>query len=357
MKSKINRSKPIAIDLFSGCGGMTEGLKQAGFMVAGAVEIDALAAETYKLNHKGIKVWQKDIRDIGPAEILKELNLRSGEVDLLTGCPPCQGFSSMRRLNGGRHVRDARNDLLFDFLRFVRGLCPKTVMMENVPGIQEYWRWPEFRMQIMALGYKSHWKVLNAADYGVPQRRRRLIFLATKKVLAPFQEASNVRVTVKNAISHLPKPGKSGDVLHDVLTQHDDRIRNLIKRIPKNGGSRSALGNDQLRCHKKFKGFRDVYGRMSWDDVSPTITGGCTNPSKGRFLHPVQNRAITLREAALLQSFPSSYKFSLTRGKNLAALLIGNSLPPEFARRNVQPLLDYIKRSSPVRASNHLLRT
>lgn len=145
MTASNGRNKLTAIDLFSGCGGMTEGLKQAGFSVRGAVEIDPLAAATYKLNHKRVKVWQKDIRKISPTRMLKDLKLRRGEVDLLTGCPPCQGFSSMRRLNGSQYVRDARNDLLFDFLRFVRGIRPKAVMFENVPGLQHYWRWPEFR--------------------------------------------------------------------------------------------------------------------------------------------------------------------------------------------------------------------
>lgn len=340
-------AKPTAVDLFSGCGGMTQGLKRAGFKILGAVELDELAAKTYKLNHRGVRVWQDDIRSITAAGMRKELRLRPGQLDLLTGCPPCQGFSSMRRLNRVRHVRDDRNDLLFDFLRFVKGLRPKTIMLENVPGLETYWRWRHFTRKLEGMGYKPRWKVLNAADYGVPQRRRRLIFLATTETTVTFQDPSKARNTVRKAISGLPRPGNSGDPLHDLQTRHDDRVKALIKRIPKNGGSRSALGKDQLKCHKKFRGFRDVYGRMAWEQVSPTITGGCTNPSKGRFLHPSQNRAITLREAALLQSFPRSYKFSLERGKNPTALLIGNALPPEFARQNVQPLLKYLKTQAP----------
>lgn len=327
---------------------MTEGLKQAGFKVLGAVEIEGLAAETYQLNHRGVQLWKADIRTVTTTKILKKLRLRPGQLDLLTGCPPCQGFSSMRRLNG-RNVRDDRNDLLFDFLRFVKGLRPKTIMLENVPGLENYWRWRQFTGKLEALGYKSRWKVLNAADYGVPQRRRRLIFLATTTTRVEFQPAATVQVTVKDAISGLPRPGATGDELHDLKSKHDPRILSIIRRIPKNGGSRAALGKDQLRCHKKFRGFRDVYGRMAWNRQSPTITGGCTNPSKGRFLHPTQNRAISLREAALLQSFPDDYKFSLARGKGPAALLIGNALPPEFARRNVQPLLKYLKTATSAR--------
>ena len=115
------------------------------------------------------------------------------------------------------------------------------------------------------------------------------------------------------------------------------RSRTLIRLIPKDGGSRLDLGRQrQLGCHRRCDGFKDVYGRMAWDDVSPTVTGGCVNPSKGRFLHPTKNRCVTLREAALLQSFPPTYRFSLRRGKFPAAQMIGNALPPEFIRRHAK---------------------
>lgn len=332
------------MDLFAGCGGMTEGLKRAGFKIVAAVEIEKLAAESYRLNHAGVRVWEEDIRRVSGKAMLRELRLRKGGIDLLTGCPPCQGFSSIRRLNGGKYVRDGRNDLLFEVLRFVRELRPKTVMLENVPGLQSYWRWPEFNKKLAAMGYKSHWKVLDASKFGVPQRRRRLLFMAAKGTLIPFKEPSDQLVTVRQTIGKLPTPGKTGDRLHDLKTVHAPHVLRLIRRIPKNGGSRTSLGRrSQLQCHREFEGFKDVYGRMRWDTVSPTITGGCTNPSKGRFLHPVQNRAISLREAALLQTFPRAYKFSLSRGKNPAALLIGNSLPPEFARRNLEPVLQHLR--------------
>jgi DNA (cytosine-5)-methyltransferase 1 len=130
--------------------------------------------------------------------------------------------------------------------------------------------------------------------------------------------------------------------LHNYLVApRAPHIEKLIKAIPKDGGSRTDLGEEwQLECHKKSDGFKDVYGRMAWDSLSPTITGGCVNPSKGRFLHPTENRAITLREAALLQTFPKNYRFPLSRGKFPAALLIGNALPPEFIRRHAEALLE-----------------
>src|SRR5690606_12010561 len=118
-----------------------------------------------------------------------------------------------------------------------------------------------------------------------------------------------LRRSVRDAIGDLPKPSVSDDPLHDPMEDRSERIAKMIALIPKDGGSRSALGKRrQLECHKRCNGFKDVYGRMAWDDVAPTITGGCVNPSKGRFLHPTQNRAITLREAALLQSFPPNYQ-------------------------------------------------
>jgi DNA (cytosine-5)-methyltransferase 1 len=152
----------------------------------------------------------------------------------------------------------------------------------------------------------------------------------------PFAKESRTIQTVRDAIGHLPRAGVSGDRLHDLPEKkRTPRVAQFIKDIPRNGGSRGDLPQSrQLPCHRRRKGFYDVYGRMPWNDVAPTITSGCFNPSKGRFLHPRENRAITMREAALLQSFPSSYLFSPAAGKEAIALMIGNALPPEFVRRH-----------------------
>jgi DNA (cytosine-5)-methyltransferase 1 len=128
-----------------------------------------------------------------------------------------------------------------------------------------------------------------------------------------------------------------------VSEKRSDKVKEIIRLIPKNGGSRLDLGaENQLKCHQKCDGFKDIYGRMAWDDVAPTITGGCFNPSKGRFLHPTKNRTVTLREAALLQTFPTTYFFSLRRGKSSAAQMIGNALPPEFIRRHATRIFQYV---------------
>jgi len=332
MKSK----KPIAIDLFSGCGGLTLGLKQAGFSVIGAIEIDPLATETYAKNHPEVKIWQHDIRKISGLEILHTLGLKKGNLDLLAGCPPCQGFSSMRTKNGRKHPRDSRNDLIFDYLRLVKELLPKTVMMENVPALAENNRMKIFKKELIALGYSLNGTplVLNTADYGVPQRRRRMILVCSRIGNIELPRGEKKKINVQEAIGGLLKPGKSGDPLHDMIEKRQPRIMEMIKHIPKNGGSRTDLPKKfHLPCHKRYpEGFKDVYGRMSWKEVAPTITGGCISPSKGRFLHPQQNRSITLREAALLQSFPQNYYFSLNRGKQGVALMIGNALPPTFIK-------------------------
>jgi len=334
------RVKPKAVDLFSGAGGLTEGLRQAGYSVVGAVEIDARACATYRLNHKRVHLWEKDISRVSGTAIMRELELRRGELDLLAACPPCEGFSTMRTKNGARRNLDRRNDLIFDVLRIVRSVMPVSVMLENVPGLSRNYRFRSFVKSLEGLGYKTKWAVVNAADYGVPQHRRRLVLLACLMGQPDFAKKASRRWTVRQTISRLNPPERSRDPLHNYAPpRRSEKIQRIIERIPRNGGSRESLKlSEQLKCHRKFDGFYDVYGRMAWDTPSPTITGGCINPSKGRFLHPRFNRAITLREAALLQSFPRTYQFSLQWGRYPAANLIGNALPPEFVRRHAAAL-------------------
>ena len=231
----------------------------------------------------------------------------------------------MRTLNGAVSVEDPRNELLLEFQRFVEALRPRAVMLENVPGLAEDERFTYFCRKMRKLGYLGEHRILNAAEYGVPQRRRRLIYLAGLGFEIPFADKAKRQMTVKNAIGGLPKAGESGDPVHDLREHRTPRVIDLIRRIPKDGGSRIDLPDEfQLEC-----GFKDVYGRIAWNDVAPTITSGCFNPSKGRFLHPKENRAITMREAALLQSFPRWYKFP-TNNKSSLASMIGNALPPPF---------------------------
>lgn len=324
------------MDLFCGCGGLTLGLNQAGFRVVGAIDIDPLAVETYKANHRRVVVWQTDISKLSTAEVMHTLNLRRGQLDLLAGCPPCQGFSTMTTLNGRRGTDDSRNDLVFQYLRFVRALRPRAVMLENVPGLAKDERMKRILHALMRMGYDCNPDVLDAADYGVPQRRRRFILVAGYGIPIPFGRRARRQRTVRETFKKLGRRAKT-DPLHNLPETRSKKVHALIRMIPRDGGSRLDLGKRrQLDCHRACDGFKDVYGRMAWDKVSPTITGGCCNPSKGRFLHPVKHRTITLREAALLQTFPPGYFFSLKRGKFPAAQMIGNALPPEFIRRHAR---------------------
>ena len=329
-----------AVDLFSGAGGLTLGLKQAGFKVLAGIEIEQIPASTYGLNHPDVHCFNKDIREVGAVELLKTIGLKRGELDLLAGCPPCQGFSTLRTRKKFNAVADDRNDLLFEFLRIVEAISPRSIMMENVPALAEDNRMRAFLKRVSVLGYKvgrKNVRVEDASEYGVPQRRYRMILIASKTGQVERAEKSET-ITVRECLDavRLAPVGKAGDPLHDHVPNRAPHVAEIIHNIPKDGGSRASLPEHLiLDCHKdKKSGFRDVYGRMSWDKVSPTMTGGCGNPSKGRYLHPEEDRAISLREAALFQTFPADYWFDLSEGRGKVALMIGNALPPEFIRRH-----------------------
>ena len=335
-----------AIDLFCGCGGLSLGLRRAKFKVIAAVDNHALSVETYRKNHKRTYIVKDDIKLVDTANLMDKLNLKPGELDLLAGCPPCQGFSTLRTLNGSRDIEEPMNDLVFEFVRFVRSLLPKAIMMENVPALLDDVRLRRFKDELSQLGYSCDAEVFNAVDFGVPQRRHRMILIGARGGCPSFAEPVNRRRTVAGAIRKFPDPQTIDDPAHNYQPRRSAHINTLISRIPIDGGSRTALPEkDQLECHQGFNGFKDVYGRMSWRQPAPTITGGCINPSRGRFLHPQANRAITLREAAALQGFPRSYQFDLSRGRYPAAQLIGNAFPPKFAEHHARSIYQYIENS------------
>ncbi|KRK59040.1 DNA cytosine methyltransferase [Lentilactobacillus hilgardii] len=191
-------------------------------------------------------------------------------------------------------------------------------------------------------------KIINVKNFGVPQNRKRLVLLGSKKQQPNFPDFTTKNIkTVRDCIGNLTPPKKSTDILQKIHSNHTEYIEKIISMIPKNGGSRKDLPESYwLKCHKhKNVGFSDVYGRMKWDTPSPTITGGCLSPSKGRFLHPEQNRSISVREASLLQSFPKNYYFNEKYPKSLLAQMIGNAIPPLVAKAQGQYLLK-LQRSS-----------
>jgi DNA (cytosine-5)-methyltransferase 1 len=321
-----------SIDIFSGVGGLTEGMHQANFKTKLAFEIDELASKAYRLNHSDTTVITKDIRKVSIAEIKRNLNGK--KIHLLAGCPPCQGFSSIRRLNRTTPVDDDRNNLIMEYVRLVKALKPYTIMMENVPGLVEYDLFKKaIKILTEELNYNIDFKVVNVKNYGVAQSRRRLVLVGSRlgeiKVAPPVEE----KKTVRDVIGNLPLPEESEDALHKIFPTHTSKVQERINLTPKDGGSRKDLPKKYiLDCHKGDNiGFNDVYGRLRWDDYSTTMTGGCLNPSKGRFLHPEQNRNISAREAALLQSFPVNYKFPVKAPVSKIALMIGNALPPKFS--------------------------
>ena len=233
--------KPTAVDLFSGCGGLTLGLKLAGFRVVAAVENNEVAVKTYKANHACIPVLFKDIRRVSAKRLMLSLGLQRGQLDLLAGCPPCQGFSVLRTRNGSTRNRDRRNDLIREMLRFARVFYPRAIMLENVPGLKGRASFTDLCRELRRLGYKTSIDVRDAADYGVPQRRKRLILLAGRGFEIPFPPALPARQTVRAAISGLTRPERARDPLHAWAQRRSKKVLELIKAIPKNGGSRTDL--------------------------------------------------------------------------------------------------------------------
>ena len=253
------RTRPSAIDLFCGAGGLSEGLRQAGYDVIGAVEVDSLACSAYRLNHGGVKLWEMDVTKLTGLAIMRSLCLKPGDLDLLAACPPCEGFSRMRTKNGALGNQDPRNDLIFEVLRMIRSMRPKSVMLENVPGLAKNQRYAAFCKGLESLGYNVKWNILNTADYAVPQRRRRLVLLASRVGELEFAEKAVGYETVRRSIGNLASPERSRDPLHNYLVRRSEKIEDLVRRIPRDGGGRIALGSeDQLPCHKRFKGFWDV---------------------------------------------------------------------------------------------------
>lgn len=325
------RRWPTAIDLFSGAGSATAALKSSHFRVVAAVDNDPAACATYRLNHPGVRLFEKDIRILDPNCIRTEC-LGDTVLDLMIICAPCQPFSSQNR-----HRReDRRSELLLDAASFVAALQPGVVFVENVPGIAAARHADLIASFKDACGEEYRFTEplrVNAADYAVPQRRVRCILMGSKQrkaprlpvPLTPEGNRTTVRKTIQGLRPLLSGESDPDDPLHAARNHSGLALRRLAA-IPRNGGSRSALPESlALACHKQPNCYPDVYGRMSWDDVAPTLTTGCTDVTRGRFAHPEADRAITPREAALIQTFPSVYKFTGTT--SAVASQIGNALP------------------------------
>ncbi len=342
------QKKITAVDLFCGCGAVTQGLKNRGFEIIAAVDNDPIACDTYRKNHPEVNLYEQDIAGIQPESIKKKLGKR--ELDLLVVCAPCQPFSNLNR----KKKLDDRHSLILQSIRFADHLRPEVILFENVPGLasKKHSNIKDTLLeQLKEIGYKTDEpKQLDAADYGVPQRRIRWILLAVKGDIIPSVPKAvtpeGKRISVRQAIGMLKslKSGQkdSSDSLHHARSHSKINLERL-KYIPKDGGSRFSLPERLvLKCHKNYSGHPDVYGRMSWDGIAPTLTTGCTDFTKGRFVHPESDRAITLREAALLQTFPMNYHFC-GNSSNIANQ-IGNAVPVRLVEELASMLKKNLKR-------------
>ncbi len=322
------------VDIFCGLGGLTHGLIRGGASVLAGVDTDPQCRFPYEANNP-CRFIEKDVRLLTGAELRKLWRTRKGERTLLAGCAPCQPFSTYSRK--GRKTRaDGKWELVIDFARLIGESKPDLVTMENVPQLLDHAVFGELTAALK--GYKVWHSVVECANYGVPQTRKRLVLLASRlgpiTLLAPLIN-EKYRPTVREAISHLP-PLSAGeadpsDLLHSACKLSKLNLRRI--RASRPGGTwrdwnRSLIAD----CHRKTSGetYPSVYGRMEWTAPSPTITTQCFGYGNGRFGHPEQDRAITLREAAILQTFPENYRFLQDGDRprfSVMGRLIGNAVP------------------------------
>jgi DNA (cytosine-5)-methyltransferase 1 len=330
-----------ALDLFSGAGGLSLGLKHAGFKLLGAIDNDAAAVETYKRN-LGNHIILADIGKISPQEIAERFQINPGSLTLLAGGPPCQGFSVKRNGND----KDARNELLLEFIRYVGFFKPEFFLVENVTGLMSK-RGHAYLDQLIAAvkqqGYVPHLKPIDMAAFGLPQRRVRTFLVGERTQSSPrfaFPKETHREgkfATVRDVIADLPPPPADGTP-HPTIPNHYREARisktNLerIRSVPEGGGREHLPKHLQLPCHGRTEGIRhvDTYGRLAFDEPSVTITARFDSFTRGRFGHPVEDRSLTLREGARLQTFPDDFVFSGNREE--CARQIGNAVPPAMAR-------------------------
>lgn len=357
-----SKHKTTAIDLFAGAGGFSLSAQNLGIQVLAAVEYDQKACETYKLNlidRKGSdeRLYNENILELDPKTILNDLRLESEEVDLLIGGPPCQGFSQHRIKDAG--VDDPRNKLLNRYFDYLAAIRPKVFVVENVQGL--LWarhkdHLDKFYESAKKSGYKvKEAVVLNAKDYGVPQNRKRVFILGIRNdikidpVWPPIQ--SHFSPKAKEVIKDGKPAWNVARPIFEKKIKKSDRnnihmnpspaMVERFKDTPPDGGSRTDC-SFTLPCHGKgYSGHKDVYGRMRFDTPANTITTGCTNPSKGRFVHPTEHHGITARHCARFQTFPDWYEF--IGGLGVTGRQIGNAVPIRLGEAVLTPIKEAIE--------------
>jgi len=348
------RSRIACVDLFCGAGGLTHGFVLEGLQVVAGIDCDPSCRFPYETNNKEARFIERDIAKV----TIDELEELFGDADLkvLAGCAPCQPFSTYaQRYEPG--AKDGRWGLLYQFARLAEGTLPDVITMENVPTVSKHEVFHDFVHTLDRLRYRVWYDVVDSSLYGVPQVRRRMVLLASKhgriSMIPPTHEKPK---TVRQAIGHL-RPIRAGesaprDRLHVAATLSERNLERI--RASKPGGSwRDWPAHLIARCHRAKTGrtYPGVYGRMEWDKPAPTMTTQCYGFGSGRFGHPEQDRAISLREAAILQSFPRDYAFVPPDGDvsfKVLGRLIGNAVPVELGRAIARSVVRHLE-SLPIR--------
>lgn len=348
----ITEDSPVsAVDLFCGAGGLTHGLLQAGIKVEAGIDLDAQMRYAYEQNNPGVRFVCWDVSRKNCSSIARLFG--TGKYRLLAGCAPCKPFSKLT--NGVKDHEDW--DLLDNFGRFVKGILPELVTMENVPELADRGRevFGRFVRTLEKHGYHVDWRIIHCPHYGIPQSRRRLVLLASRlgRILIPvgrYRYPSQWK-TVRQTIGHLPalEAGEEdpADAMHAAPRLSPMNLRR-IRATRHDGGTRHDWPSELvLECHRKKTGerYHSIYGRMWWDKPAPTMTTLCTGIGNGRFGHPEQDRSITLREAALFQTFPRSYEFwprDQKLNRSAVGRMIGNAVPPRLAKELGRAILEHV---------------
>lgn len=342
MRRRTRSARPLrSFDFFCGAGGLTRGLRSAGIRVIAGFDIDEECRLTFEKNNPGVRFINKDIQNVKTAHLKRLARVKSFKNMLFAGCAPCSPFSQKRKTE----TQSGDLTLLMHFGQIISKAKPGYVLVENVPGMASVPGYSTFRRFIRLLeesGYKHRieYKVLDAKRFGVPQTRRRLVLVATRKGNPTFPEAQYGTThrpfkTVRQAISRFPVL-RAGSRHKKVKNHSASALTSInlerLRATPLNGGDwRDWPPNLRLQCHlASDEAYSDSYGRMLWDAPAPTLTGRCHSISNGRYGHPTQCRAISLREAAALQTFPDSYEF-FGRHTHIA-LQIGNAVPVRLAK-------------------------
>lgn len=334
-----------AVDFFCGGGGMSYGMQMAGIEVLAGIDFEPACKETYEANIKGAQFIQADVFDLKQEALQKMLGLMQNDDELLLiGCSPCQFWSI---INTDKEKSKKSKNLLVEFERFVKYFNPGYVVVENVPGVlrkKEESGLDAFINWLESAGYTVHFKVHNVNDFGVPQSRRRFTLVASRmgdsKIFPSKDKGKRLVVRdvlgVKNGFKKIDAGHKDeSDFMHSSPNISDLTLRRLIE-VEKDGGNRLGFAKNpelQLKCFEgKDDWFKDTFGRLWWDRPAPTMTTKFFSVSNGRFTHPEENRALSLREGATLQSFPKDYIFHGSSHSGIARI-IGNAVPPEYAKR------------------------